>query len=854
MAPPRRARSAKGKGEVNEITRTLEQLCALDGRKTDVIYLKRECFQKLIKYMTTGIDMSSVFVPATKCVALSKSDLPLKKMLYLYLRSAARQNSSVSLLVVQTLLNDTKDIDPRIRGLAVRSMCSLRVPELLENVLPVVVEGLGDRHAYVREVSVIGVLKCYQQDADKSKELGLIEKVKVMLQTDTDTQVITSCLYVLQQLGALNSATLPKPLMISLMNNVRSFSEWGQCLLMGILLQHYRPETEEERFDVLEVLDFGLNHTNSAVIMASAKLFLHYTANYKEQYDKVLRLIKGPLRTLLVGREPEIAYAALANIKVLAERHPEQFYMMSNDFFYRPEDPSYLKLLKLDMLVTLSCGNNAFDTAEESLQYAKDHDDDVARHGIRAISRIAVKVENVDGILDRLLLFLGHRRLDIVSETVIAFASALNKFPDAAAICAPSIAEVQFSTLVDPEARSAFVWILGQFGGNIQEAPYILEDVCSGFENEDCTVKTAMLTAVVKLFCKRPPECLQLTKHVLSACISGPDYTLSERAAMYSALLDTLGKDQTASILELPAADYAGSGIVSGVTEDIKDKLFDEWNTLSVIYGQPAMTFIEDDGESLTRFESGSLGGDIVEQGGDHILMESSNAATELLDMTTEEDQGLKVEMESLEVQHDLLGGDSQPDLQAQLDNFSFDAPQSSENAQSTMDNGAAISDLDMLMGMVPNEPVQTRDTPGRAIGNGAPAEGTEEISLQSPGESIQMDQGQFKQLWDDLSIFSVTSEYTFESSNIVNAICSDRFSNFENHIKQANLICVGKPANGSGQPYRFFFHGKRKNSDDRVLLNIVVQNQVASIDVRSENINLSNHIKDMVTTLLLTF
>ena len=166
---------------MNEITRTLEQLCALDGRKTDVIYLKRECFQKLIKYMTTGIDMSSVFVPATKCVALSKSDLPLKKMLYLYLRSAARQNSSVSLLVVQTLLNDTKDIDPRIRGLAVRSMCSLRVPELLENVLPVVVEGLTDRHAYVREVSVIGVLKCYQQDADKANELGLIEKVKVML-------------------------------------------------------------------------------------------------------------------------------------------------------------------------------------------------------------------------------------------------------------------------------------------------------------------------------------------------------------------------------------------------------------------------------------------------------------------------------------------------------------------------------------------------------------------------------------------------------------------------------------------------------------------------------------------------
>jgi len=36
---------------------------------------------------------------------------------------------------VQTLLNDCKDLDPTIRGLAVRSMCSLRVPELMENVV-----------------------------------------------------------------------------------------------------------------------------------------------------------------------------------------------------------------------------------------------------------------------------------------------------------------------------------------------------------------------------------------------------------------------------------------------------------------------------------------------------------------------------------------------------------------------------------------------------------------------------------------------------------------------------------------------------------------------------------------------
>jgi vesicle coat complex subunit len=128
-------RSGRARGEVNEIIAQLESLSALDGRRSDVVRDKRDCFQKLIRYMTTGIDMSAAFVPATKCVALSKADLPLKKMLYLYLRTAARQNAAVALLVVQTMLNDAKDADPTIRGLAVRSMASLRVPDLLENVV-----------------------------------------------------------------------------------------------------------------------------------------------------------------------------------------------------------------------------------------------------------------------------------------------------------------------------------------------------------------------------------------------------------------------------------------------------------------------------------------------------------------------------------------------------------------------------------------------------------------------------------------------------------------------------------------------------------------------------------------------
>jgi hypothetical protein len=91
------------------------------------------------------------------------------------------------------------------------------------------------------------------------------------------------------------------------------------------LVTHYQPASEEERFDILEVLDFGLNHRNSAVVMATAKLFLHYTLAFPAQHQQVLETLKDPLQTLIQGREPEVVFAVLSNFLVLAQRYPLLF-------------------------------------------------------------------------------------------------------------------------------------------------------------------------------------------------------------------------------------------------------------------------------------------------------------------------------------------------------------------------------------------------------------------------------------------------------------------------------------------------------------------------------------------------
>ena len=54
------------------------------------------------------------------------TELVQKKLVYLFLCNYAESNSELSLLTVNTLVKDTQDRNPMIRGLALRSMSSLR--------------------------------------------------------------------------------------------------------------------------------------------------------------------------------------------------------------------------------------------------------------------------------------------------------------------------------------------------------------------------------------------------------------------------------------------------------------------------------------------------------------------------------------------------------------------------------------------------------------------------------------------------------------------------------------------------------------------------------------------------------
>jgi AP-4 complex subunit beta-1 len=80
-------------------------------------------------------------------------------MVYQYLTNHANTNQELAILTINTLSNDCRDESPLVRGLALRSLSSLRLPKLVEYLLPLIKEGLNDPSPYVRKTAVMSIVK-----------------------------------------------------------------------------------------------------------------------------------------------------------------------------------------------------------------------------------------------------------------------------------------------------------------------------------------------------------------------------------------------------------------------------------------------------------------------------------------------------------------------------------------------------------------------------------------------------------------------------------------------------------------------------------------------------------------------
>lgn len=246
---------------------------------------KRDIIKKVIAYMTLGIDVSLLFSdmvmvraslpraatgwitgPHGSPQASSTTDFVVKKMVYLYLCTYAESNPELSLLAINTLTKDwyvcllagvapqraacpltppppSVNEDPTIRGLALRSLSSLRLPTIVEYVVPVLQRALRDPSPYVRKTAVLGIVKLHHLAPHVVQEADMVDTLYTMLR-DRDAQVVTNCIVALREIMADEGGmAVNQAIVHHLVNRLREVNEWGQCVVLELVAE-YKPESQ----------------------------------------------------------------------------------------------------------------------------------------------------------------------------------------------------------------------------------------------------------------------------------------------------------------------------------------------------------------------------------------------------------------------------------------------------------------------------------------------------------------------------------------------------------------------------------------------------------------------------------
>ncbi|XP_011345176.2 AP-1 complex subunit beta-1 isoform X3 [Ooceraea biroi] len=555
---------------------------------------KKEAVKKVIASMTVGKDVSALFPDVVNC--MQTDNLELKKLVYLYLMNYAKSQPDMAIMAVNTFVKDCEDPNPLIRALAVRTMGCIRVDKITEYLCEPLRKCLKDEDPYVRKTAAVCVAKLYDINAALVEDQGFLDQLKDLL-SDSNPMVVANAVAALseineaspsgQPLVEMNAQTINK-----LLTALNECTEWGQVFILDSLA-NYSPKDDREAQSICERITPRLAHANAAVVLSAVKVLMKLMEMLQSESDFVGTLTKKlapPLVTLL-SSEPEVQYVALRNINLIVQKRPDILKHEMKVFFVKYNDPIYVKLEKLDIMIRLASQANIAQVLSELKEYATEVDVDFVRKAVRAIGRCAIKVEpSAERCVSTLLDLIQTKVNYVVQEAIVVIKDIFRKYPNKYESIISTLCE-NLDTLDEPEARASMIWIIGEYAERIDNADELLESFLEGFHDENTQVQLQLLTAIVKLFLKRPTDTQELVQQVLSLATQDSDNPdLRDRGFIYWRLLST----DPAAAKEVVLAEKP---LISEETDLLEPTLLDELichiSSLASVYHKPPTAFVE---------------------------------------------------------------------------------------------------------------------------------------------------------------------------------------------------------------------------------------------------------------------
>eukprot|EP01112_Ceratiomyxa_fruticulosa_P023711 TRINITY_DN9195_c0_g2_i1.p1 TRINITY_DN9195_c0_g2~~TRINITY_DN9195_c0_g2_i1.p1 ORF type:complete len:605 (+),score=128.39 TRINITY_DN9195_c0_g2_i1:260-2074(+) len=241
-------------------------------------------------------------------------------------------------------------------------------------------------------------------------------------------------------------------------------------------------------------------------------------------------------------------------------------------------------------MIMLASERNIEQVLLEFKEYATEVDVEFVRRSVRAIGRCAIKLEKASEKCIQVLLDLIQTKVNyVVQEAIIVIKDIFRKYPNRyesiiATLCA------NLGTLDEPEAKASMIWIIGEYADRIDNADELLAQFLESFKDENTQVQLQLLTAIVKLFLKRPKDTQEMVQNVLNLATQESDNPdLRDRGFVYWRLLST---DPEAAKSVVLAEKPLISDSSTHLDEALLSELIGNISTLASVYHRPPDSFV----------------------------------------------------------------------------------------------------------------------------------------------------------------------------------------------------------------------------------------------------------------------
>jgi vesicle coat complex subunit len=534
MAPDGRMYNATGrKGELAELRAALN---ATDQRE------RRKAVKRVVAAMTLGRDVSSLFPDVIKNAMTD--NLAMKKLVYLYVINYARQNPELIILVINTFVKDAADPNPLIRALSIRTMALVRMEQITEHLVAPLHAALADGDPYVRKTAAVAVAKLHDTEPALVRSEGFIAELQALL-SDPNPMTVANAVAALSEIAEatgdprllqLDARSVPR-----FLATLGECTEWGQVFVLDAIAGYSPSGGADEARAIVERVLSRMQHANPAVVLAVVRVVVGLMPMLREdEREFLVGKMRAPLVTLL-RTPPEMQYVALRNVSLILRAEPRLFDGHSDVFYAAYNDPLYVKVEKLDILVRLADGGTARAILSELKEYAGEVDLPFVTKAIAAIGRLAARLPSaapaaVAVLTD--LLASGRTCANTAEEVAVVLADILRVYPGEYVGTIAAVAEAS-ETIVEPSARAALVWLVGQHAAEVDGAADMMAVFAETFAEETLQVQLQILTATVKVFLTLGGEkCWAVVQRCIAfATDVSENADLRERGIVYARIL-----------------------------------------------------------------------------------------------------------------------------------------------------------------------------------------------------------------------------------------------------------------------------------------------------------------------------